>query len=182
MNDQSPPPVANEFAPTPAGHRALRRARVSVFEASYFTTACTDGRRPALESDEAAVIVFDTLHALETVHGVIQLVASVVMPDHVHLVFELRAGTVAAVMKRFRGASARLLNEVQGATGSVWQRGYFEHRLRRDDELTPILNYLWHNPSAKPGRHFRCRAEVWAWFRTGIDERAEDYDWLKLSS
>ncbi len=181
MNDESPPPVANEFAPTPDGHRALRRARVSVTGASYFITACTDGRRPALESDEAAAIIFDTLHALETQHGLIQLVASVVMPDHVHLVFELRDGTVAAVMKRFRGASARLINEVHGATGSVWPRGCFEHRLRPDDELAPILNYLWHNPVDRPGRHFRCRAEVWAWFRTGIDVRAEYYDWLKLS-
>lgn len=129
MNEGSPPrvgpahTVANKFAPTASGHRALRRARVSVIGATYFATACAAEREPIFESDTAAEIIFDTLHALETSHGFIQLVACVVMPDHVHVILELREGTVDAVMKRLRGASAQGINEARGTTGSVWQRG-----------------------------------------------------------
>ena len=171
--------IANKFAPT-RGHRALRRGRVSVIGARYFITACTEQREPLLESARAAEIIFSELRRIETEAAPIELIASVVMPDHVHAVFTLQAGELDATMKRFRGATAVAINRALDRTGKVWQRGWFEHRLRPGDELAPILNYLWHNPD-RPGRHFRCRAEVWAWFKNGIGEPAEYYDWLGLS-
>jgi len=142
------------------GHRALRRYRVSLEGHSYFVTACTARREPFFGSDDAAEIVFRGLYALEVNHDVIDLIASVVMPDHVHAVFMLRSGTLDQLMKCFRGGTAHELNRLLVRSGTVWQRGYFERLLRPDDDLSNVLSYMWHNPMP-PGVRFRCRRDVW---------------------
>jgi putative transposase len=162
------------------GHRALRCYRVSLEGHDYFVTACAARRERLFGSDDAAAVVFRGLYALEVDHNVIDLIASVVMPDHVHAVFTLRRGTLDQLMKRFRGGTAHELNRLLVRSGTVWQRGYFERLLRPDDDLSNVLSYMWHNPMP-PGVRFRCRRDVWVWFRTMVSDRPEYHDWLKLN-
>jgi putative transposase len=169
-------------APTPRhGHRALRRWRVSIPHRTYFITACTHERQRLFESTAAADLVFQHLYGLEADPHGIELIASVVMPDHVHTVFRLcNEPGLETTMKRFRGSSAQVINRALNRTGPVWQRGYFDRLLRPDERLETVLHYLWHNPTP-PGLHFRCRREIWEWFRTCVNDRPEYYDWLKLN-
>jgi REP element-mobilizing transposase RayT len=125
--------------------------------------------------------VFDRLRRLEIEHGLIELHASVVMPDHVHVLFRLTGSSeLPVVMKRFRGGAAQVLNAALERVGPFWQRGYFDRLLRPDDSVEMILRYMWHNPEM-PGRQFRCRAEIWSWFRHGISETGEYAPWLHAS-
>lgn len=161
------------------GHEALRRWRVSVPNRTYFITACTHERQPLFALPAAATEVFVCLRALDPAH--IGLIASVVMPDHLHGLFRLTGSEpLHAVMKRFRGSSAQKLNSLLERTGAVWQRGYFDRRLRLDDSLEQILRYMWLNPPT-PGANFRCERETWQWFRTCIDGPNEYPTWLTTS-
>lgn len=160
------------------GHGALRRYRTSLENRTYFITACTFQREPLLASTAAAEIVVDSLRALEPV--AVHLLASVVMPDHIHCVFTLRESTLPNALKRFRGSSAQRLNAQQQRTGPVWQPGYFDRLLRFDDPLEQVLRYMWFNP-ATLGTHFRCAQSVWTWFRTCIEGARECPAWLSDS-
>jgi REP element-mobilizing transposase RayT len=179
----APPNIADESAPTSAvapwrGHRALRRYRVSLPNRTYFITACSHQRQRLFETDAVADLIFTALHALEARHHVATLIASVVMPDHVHAVFTLHPpASLATALKLFRGAAAQGVNRSLDRTGPVWQRGYFDHLLRANEPLEPLLHYLWRNPS-RPGRHFRCRREIWTWFRTCVHDNPSYYEWL----
>ena len=179
--------VADKSAPTGGavplrGHRALREWRVSIPNRTYFITACTHERQRLLETKLAADLVFAHLHGLEVDHHAIELVASVVMPDHVHAIFTLQSDEPALgdVLRRFRGASAQAINRALNRAGPVWQRGYFDRLLRADERLETILSYMWHNPT-QAGTAFRCRREIWEWFRSSVHDRPEYYAWLKLN-
>jgi putative transposase len=160
------------------GHLALRRYRVSLSDRAYFITACSHERQPFFEQQDIASLLFDHLRALEGA-AQIELIASVVMSNHVHVVFTLQDdATIGTVMKLFRGASAQSVNRKLGRSGSVWERGYFEHLIRTGESLEPVLHYMWHNPTP-PGEHFRCRRDVWEWFRACVRDEPKYYDWLK---
>ena len=67
----------------------------------------------------------------------------VVMPDHAHFIatFDLDHGLDATV-KSWKGYQKRMLH-------IKWQAGYFEHRLRSDDEFVEKMHYVRMNPVRK---------------------------------
>jgi putative transposase len=161
------------------GQHRLREYRFSQDGRIYFVTGCTEKRQPLLEEPTCSAIIFDELRHLESDDPGFELIGSVVMPDHVHALLRLgEAIALGVAMQRFRGRSARAINGALSRTGQLWQRGYFEHVLRPDEDLQPVLHYMWHNPSP-PGKHFRCRAEVWAWFKECIVSETVYYTWLR---
>jgi hypothetical protein len=80
-------------------------------------------------------------------------------------------------MRLVRGRSARTINLQLRRSGPLWQRAYFEHALKPDESLQPVLHYMWHNP-ARPGHRFRCRAEIWHWFKSCVTTDVSYFDWL----
>lgn len=75
------------------------------------------------------------------------LVAVVVMPDHVHLLLRPRAGlALSRIMKGVKGVSARALNQRRGTKGSIWQDESFDRIVRDQAELDEKLNCMFMNP------------------------------------
>lgn len=75
------------------------------------------------------------------------LVATVVMPDHVHLVFSPLPGySQSRILKGTKGKSARLINLHRGTTGSIWQAESYDRIIRDENELLEKLNYMLENP------------------------------------
>ncbi len=59
--------------------------------------------------------------------------------------------SLGSLVAGFKAASARRVNLRRGTPGaSVWQRNYFEHVIRDEEELTLILKYIDGNPAAWP--------------------------------
>jgi putative transposase len=90
--------------------------------------------------------------------------AAVVMPDHLHMAGQLGEGTLANVMHTLKGFSARQIARVCIET-PVWQKGYYDHALRDDDDYRIRIQYLIDNP-----------------VRAGLVQRARDYPFLILPS
>ncbi len=138
---------------------------------AYFVTVCLQERRPLLgrihedtvDLGPAGRIVAEELTAIALRHPGVTIDTAVVMPDHVHAVILLLGGgaTLGAVVGGFKSQSARRLNTLLGRQGEpLWQRGFFEHVVRDDEDLLRVRTYIVQNPwrwSAARNRHRRRR-------------------------
>jgi len=106
-----------------------------------------------------------------------ELIASVVMSDHVHFVIRLKNPCLSKAMKTFKGRSALIINRSMERKGQVWQRGYFDHKFRDDEDLAPILLYMWNNLNP-PGKYFKCNLADWLWFKSIVTKDVEYPTWL----
>ena len=57
------------------------------------------------------------------------------------------APTLAEIIRGFKTFSARRINELRATPGvPVWQRNYYEHVVRGENELSRIREYIANNP------------------------------------
>ena len=138
----------------------MRAGRWSEEGRCYLVTTATAGRRPFFKRPECAQVVLDCFAWLEQ-HGRIQRLAAVVMPDHMHAVFELRSADLPSIMHSLKSFSAKRVNAIEGRTGPVWQRQYHETALRDEHAIRKAIRYCVLNPSrtrmaATPGEYPFC--------------------------
>ena len=77
----------------------------------------------------------------------VESIAFVLMPDHFHWLFSLGSylslSTIIASIKR---TSSRKLNQLNKKIGSIWQKGYYDHALRKEEDIKKISRYIVANP------------------------------------
>ncbi|MBN1257694.1 MAG: transposase [Planctomycetes bacterium] len=60
----------------------------------------------------------------------------------------LVSGSLPAVIRSFKSAVSKRINELRHTPGTkVWQRNYYEHVIRNEDDLTRIRQYIIDNPA-----------------------------------
>lgn len=65
-------------------------------------------------------------------------------PDLVHRV---EPGSLAAIVRTFKAAAAKRINNMRGTPGApVWQRNYYERVVHDDHELERVREYILDNP------------------------------------
>ncbi len=71
----------------------------------------------------------------------------VVMPDHVHWLIQLTNNTcLSSIVQAAKSVSARKLNRFWGRKGPVWQDGFHDHALRREEDIQGVARYIVANP------------------------------------
>ncbi len=77
-----------------------------------------------------------------------KLICYCIMPNHIHLVFELMAGNreISKIMQSIKRISARKCNLILNRTGKFWQDESYDHLVRDDKELYFIIKYVLLNP------------------------------------
>lgn len=127
----------------------LRRRRhhldEKVFEGTprvVFLTICTASRHPWLAKPSLASVVRDEIKVLHETHPVLGFC---LMPDHLHLLFGTAGDRLPSVVGRFKGRASRKVRQLEPEL-EVWQPGYWDHVIRRDDGLLKTLQYLLLNP------------------------------------
>jgi len=80
------------------------------------------------------------------------------MPDHLHLL--VQGAEMEAALPPFAKLARQRASHASRASrsGILWQEGFFERTLRRDEDLTAVASYIAHNP-----------------VRAALIERAEDW-------
>lgn len=161
------------------GHEALRRGRLSLDGASYFLTLCVESQQSGLEHESIASALLE--QASDPACGW-ALRTMVVMPNHAHLVIGLQPGrTLAEAVRLFKGRTSVVLRKKD----RKWQRGYYDHRLRVQDDLLPIFLYVFLNPyraglvtagQSWPG--YNCAPSDWQWFGSLTDHSCPLPEWL----
>ena len=123
----------------------LRTGRFSNEGQYYLLTATTCERKQVFVRPEAANCVLGCLNWLESQQR-IGLEAAVVMPDHLHVVAQLRTGTLSSLMQSLKGYTSREINRMLGCKGPLWQPQYHDHALRKDEVLADVVLYCLNNP------------------------------------
>ncbi len=71
----------------------------------------------------------------------------VVMPNHVHVLFQLKEGfKLEDVMHSWKSFTSKKINEVLGREGALWQRDYWDRVVRDLDHEKNIRKYVEKNP------------------------------------
>ena len=79
----------------------------------------------------------------------IDLMAWVIMPNHVHLLIRQHDGIrLGDVICKIKSRSARRINLRRGSSGKVWQIGFFDRLMRCDGHMWNTIEYIHNNPVA----------------------------------
>ncbi len=123
-------------------------------------------RRGSLIRDEIRLVLD---HIREGDGRFYDLIAAIVMPDHVHLVLRPSDGmSLQRIMKGIKGVSARKINLGRGSAGELWQDESMDHIIRDAKDFEGILRYIQDN-SVKAGlaedgwyyEGFYCKPEIY---------------------
>ena len=129
-----------------SGHRALRRARVSIPGQTYLVTFTTHQRADIFSDAGNATCMARSLHGLRLWKDA-QLLAWVVMPDHLHLLIALGTEeSLSSVVQKTKSNTARELKACNPRVEQVWAPAFHDRALRRDEDLRDVARYLALNP------------------------------------
>jgi len=128
----------------PAAHK-LRVGRYTEVSRIYLLTSTTYQRKPIFTNFALGKLVADQFrHAQDS--GLVSSLAWVVMPDHFHWLIELRRGSLSEVMQKTKSLSTKAVRQTCGGNSVLWQRGFHDRALRREDDLVKIARYVVANP------------------------------------
>ena len=137
----------NSIYTSPAkGARALRKGRFSGQCQIYHITTRTRDREPFFLDLTLGRTVVRSLKR-EDDAGHTKTLAFVVMPDHLHWLFQL-AGTrpLSVSVNTIKSYASRTINQIIGRSGPVWQKRYYDHALRDEENLAAVARYIVANP------------------------------------
>ena len=122
------------------GYSHLRRGRVSVGGQVYHIIATTRQRAPVFSAFDQARIAIRVLMEEDKL-GAVSTLAFVLMPDHLHWLVQLGDDAeISKVIGRVKSLIARRLG------GAVWQPGFYDHALRKDEDIAAVAHYIVANP------------------------------------
>ena len=147
---------------------ARKNLRLKGFDYSrpgaYFITVCTKGRKQLLGSvvgGDAHIAPYTKLSATGNVvqkylSSIPGIGAYVIMPNHVHMIIHISSSdllqgpmwasaptgvTVADLVKSWKTLVSKELGY------SIWQRSYYDHIVRDEQEYIRLIQYIEENPA-----------------------------------
>ena len=124
----------------------LRIGRYSEAYRCYFVTTVINERQRYFEDFYCGRLVVKEMRVLHEA-GDVNSLAWVVIPDHIHWLFQLTEHkTLSEVMKCFKASSALQVNGYLGQSGTVWQKAFYDHGLRKEQDVKGIARYIVANP------------------------------------
>lgn len=131
--------------PTPISGHQLLSGRYSEVGRIYSVTVVTDRRQPVFSDFHVARLLVKQLKHIHD-HGLVHSLTWVVMPDHLHWLFELKQKSIGEVMCRVKSRSSLEVNQACNTHGRLWQKGYYERAIRQGEDLKAIARYIVANP------------------------------------
>jgi REP element-mobilizing transposase RayT len=154
--------------------RARRAVPVPLPAGAYFVTVRTRNREclfgeivdEVMRLNKHGMAVQEEWLKTAELRENVEMGACTVMPNHLHGVVVVTDGrgtarraptegfskpvadSIPTIMRAFKSASTKRINELRHTPGtSVWQRNYYEHVIRNEDELKAIREYILGNPA-----------------------------------
>ena len=143
---------------------------------AHTSSVCTQSRLPLfgqiadgnMAANRLGAVVEDSWAVIPNHYHNISLDAFVLMPNHAHGVIIIEHGTsglgagfkpalpttmtskrhgIPEVVRAFKTFSARRINKMRSNAGKpVWQRGFYDHVIRSENELNIVRTYILDNP------------------------------------
>jgi putative transposase len=112
-----------------------------------------------LNDDRIANLMADALVFAERKLRLYELIAWVIMPNHVHIVVQPQVD-LAKITKTLKGFTGKRANEILNRSEPFWQEESYDHWVRDRDELPKVIGYVESNP-VKAG--FVDQVYDWRW-------------------
>jgi putative transposase len=124
---------------------------------AYSLTINTNDSRSYFIDDRFIRFCIVTLHERASLAG-FEVLAYCFMPNHLHLLVKGLSGAsrLRPFVQQFKQLTGFAFKTEHG--NSLWHRSFYDHAIRRDDDLHSIAAYIWANP-----------------VQAGLVERVEDY-------
>ncbi|MFW2440862.1 MAG: REP-associated tyrosine transposase [Arenicellales bacterium] len=122
----------------------LRRGRYSQPGQIYHITTTTYHRKPVFtELYVGRCLVRAMMEACDKA----ETMAYVLMPDHFHWLFQLQEKTdLSSCVARVKSISAHRINKYSSSRSPVWDRGFHDHAVRKEEDIVHIARYIVTNP------------------------------------
>jgi putative transposase len=156
---------------------------------TYFFTVVTYERQPILTSDLARRSLRTAINEIRRRHP-FEIVAFVLLPEHLHTVWQLPRGDVdysvrwRQIKTRFtqlysqenRDLPSLSESRTKRHEHSIWQRRFYEHTVRDESDLKRCVDYIHINPVK---HRLVSRVGDWEWssFHRFVVEQEYDHDW-----
>jgi REP element-mobilizing transposase RayT len=131
--------------PVAANGCRLRQSRFSESGRIYLLTTVVHQREPVFSDWRMGRLLVDQLRMTEEA-SLADSLAWVVMPDHLHWLIALKQGSLAELMCRIKSRSSRSVNTVREHDSRLWQRGYYDRALRKEEDIKGAARYIVMNP------------------------------------
>jgi len=134
-------------------------------EGAYFVTICTRDRVLFFENEAISAFTQQCWLEIPKHLSTVQLDEWVVMPNHLHgivVIVDCRGtacraptvkfgnptpGSLPTINHSFKSAVSKRINVLRDTPGApVWQRNYYEHVIRNEEDLNQIRQYILDNP------------------------------------
>ena len=136
----------------------MRYRRVKLEGAMYFFTLVTHERRKLFDDPELVALLDAAIGRIQVRHPFEQ-VAHVVLPDHLHTIWQLppedanysmrwrliKEAFTKAYLKLYRPPVINESRQKKGEQG-LWQRRFWEHLIKDEKDLADHVDYIHLNP------------------------------------
>ncbi len=124
---------------------------------TYFFTVVTERRRPVFSNDAAVALLHRCLTDVNRSHPFASE-AMVLLPDHLHTIWTLPEGdsdfsirwslVKGSFSRQFELAASydRSQSRLKKRERGLWQRRFWEHLVRDQNEFNRLCNYIHYNP------------------------------------
>ena len=128
------------------GSRKLRNGRYSECNRIYHVTTRTHESVPVFSNFQDARILVRVLHR-QQLDGYLECQAFAVMPDHLHWLVKLTSNrSLSTCVNMVKSLATREIHYSGNYRGKVWQRGFHDRAIRKEDDLVAVARYIIANP------------------------------------
>ena len=152
------------------GYEKRKHSRLKTYDYTnsgcYFITFCTKDRAhvlssivgrgaltpPRVELTNIGKIAAEVIERTSVVYPGISIDNYVIMPNHIHVVIRLNEGTggqsrppLQRLIQRFKSITTRRGWEM--GRRKLWQRSYYDHVIRCQEDYIRICEYINNNPA-----------------------------------
>ena len=131
-------------------------------EQIYFITNCTNEKthdfgyveNKCMKLNEHGKIAEEQIHWLEEQYPYISIHNAVIMPNHIHILFEIdvrnesqdmKIKSISELIGAYKTTVSKLIH-LSGNTAFKWQRSFHDHIVRDANEYENIYHYISDNP------------------------------------
>ena len=122
---------------------------------AYFVTVCVQNRMPLFKNEVASRMIEKWINEIENKYKDVCIDCYVVMSDHIHMILFINKENEVNLFQIMAWFKTMTTNEyIKGVkTGiyepfekKIWQRSFYEHIMRNDEDLLEKREYILNNP------------------------------------
>ncbi|MEW5925286.1 MAG: transposase [Candidatus Zixiibacteriota bacterium] len=110
----------------------------------YFVTAVTHNRQHILVNN--IDLLCESIKGTKAEMKFI-IIAYVIMPDHFHAIIEINKSDLSRIMQKIKLSFSKKIRTRRGCMdGRIWQRRFWDHVIRDQNDLNKHIDYIHFNP------------------------------------